>query len=398
MIKRPQYINTLLAMKDKDFIKVLTGVRRCGKSTILQAFVEELIRQGISSDQVQVYNFEDLDNAYLQDYQALHKQISDKLVAGKMNYVFLDEIQMVDQFEKALNSLFLKDNLDLYITGSNAYMLSGELATLLSGRYVEIKVLPLSFAEYSSRVPQPAAATVFQEYLDRGGFPYAIQIDDDRTHKSYIDGIVNTVFVKDILSRKKQSDAALVEQLARYLTDTSGSRISVKKIADSLTSSGQKTTSPTISEYLKAFSEAYLFYRCDRFDVFGKKYLSTNAKYYPVDQSLRRALLGRKRPDFGHRLEGIVYLELIRRGYQVYVADAGELEIDFVAQKEGVREYFQVAYSVVDKKTYQREVAPFFQIKDNYRKILLTMDEGSYNDQGIEQINIVDWLLETSFP
>lgn len=394
MIERTSYIQQLLKMKEKGFIKVLTGVRRSGKSTILNCFKNKLIEDGVLEEQIQMYNFEDLAFSHLLDYKILHDQISDKVLSDKMNYIFLDEIQTVDGFEKTLGSLFLRQNIDLYVTGSNAYMLSGELATLLAGRYVELKVYPLSFAEYYNYKKSENKRAIFEQYLEYGGFPYTTKIEDDQTYKGYIDGIVNTVLVKDVLTRKKMSDATLVEQLARFLTDSSGSLISVKKIADSLTSMGQKTTSDTITNYLSAFQEAYLFYRCDRFDVAGKKYLSINSKYYPVDQSLRTALLGRKRPNFGHRLEAVVYLELLRRGCEVYVGQIGDLEIDFLAQKQGVTEYYQVAYSVLDEATYQREVTTFGKIDDNYRKILLTTDGGKYNDEGIEQINVVDWLLD----
>ncbi len=414
MIERPHYQQILSQMKDKDCIKVITGVRRSGKSTILQVFRESLQAQGISDKQVQMYNFEDLANDQLLEYHNLYRAISEKLQVDQMNYVFLDEIQMVDQFERVLDSLFIKGNVDLYVTGSNAYMLSGELATLLSGRYVEIKVMPLSFAEFyshqidsvesnaatsfnatSSQTPATSPETVFSKYLDCGGFPYATQIEDEQTYVSYISGIVNTVFVKDILSRKQLTNATLVEELARYLTDTSGSLVSTKKIADTLTSRGHKTTSSTVSAYIEAFLEGYLFYRCDRFDLAGKKYLARGSKYYPVDPSLRRALLGQKRPDSDHQLEGVVYLELIRRGYDVYMGTMGSYEVDFIAQKHGVTEYYQVSLSVLDEQVYTCERQPLQLIDDNFRKIILTMDPGSYNDEGIEQRNVIDWLLES---
>lgn len=326
------------------------------------------------------------------DYRKLYEKITDNLQADQMNYIFLDEIQMVPEFERVLDSLFIKENVDLYVTGSNAYMLSSELAPLLSGRYVELKVYPLSFVEFFNTLAGDKA-TVFQRYPEFGGFPYATEIPDELTYRDYISGIVNTVLIKDVLQRKQRSDATLVEQLAKYLTDSSGSLVTIKKIADTLTSMGQKTTSDTVSTYLSGFQEAYLFFRADRYDIAGKKYLSINSKYYPVDQSLRKVLLGNKRPNFGHRLEGVVYLELLRRGYQVFIGNIGEFKIDFVAQKNGVTEYYQVSLTVEDDRTYQREVRPFQSIQDNYRKILLTMDNGRYNQEGIEQLNIIDWLL-----
>ena len=392
MIRRETYLSDLERLKDKRFIKVLTGVRRSGKSTLLALFQEQLITDQVSQTQIQSYNFEDLALADYLDYRKLYEKITDNLQADQMNYIFLDEIQMVPEFERVLDSLFIKENVDLYVTGSNAYMLSGELATLLSGRYVELKVYPLSFVEFFSALGGDKA-TVFQRYLEFGGFPYATEIPDELTYRDYISGIVNTVLIKDVLQRKQRSDATLVEQLAKYLTDSSGSLVTIKKIADTLTSMGQKTTSDTVSTYLSGFQEAYLFFRADRYDIAGKKYLSINSKYYPVDQSLRKVLLGNKRPNFGHRLEGVVYLELLRRGYQVFVGNIGEFKIDFVAQKNGVTEYYQVSLTVEDDRTYQREVRPFQSIQDNYRKILLTMDNGRYNQEGIEQLNIIDWLL-----
>lgn len=392
MIRRETYLSDLERLKDKRFIKVLTGVRRSGKSTLLALFQEQLIADQVSQTQIQSYNFEDLALADYLDYRKLYEKITDNLLADQMNYIFLDEIQMVPEFERVLDSLFIKENVDLYVTGSNAYMLSGELATLLSGRYVELKVYPLSFVEFFSALGGDKA-TVFQRYLEFGGFPYVTEIPDELTYRDYISGIVNTVLIKDVLQRKQRSDATLVEQLAKYLTDSSGSLVTIKKIADTLTSMGQKTTSDTVSTYLSGFQEAYLFFRADRYDIAGKKYLSINSKYYPVDQSLRKVLLGNKRPNFGHRLEGVVYLELLRRGYQVFIGNIGEFEIDFVAQKNGVTEYYQVSLTVEDDRTYQREVRPFQSIQDNYRKILLTMDNGRYNQEGIEQLNIIDWLL-----
>jgi len=393
MIVRSDYIERLLKVKDKNIIKVLTGVRRCGKSTILTMFQSKLRNQGIKEEQIQEYNFEDLVFSGLLDYHTLYRSITDKLIEGKMNYLFLDEIQLVSNFERAIDSLFIKDNVDLYITGSNAYMLSGELSTLLSGRYIEMQVYPLSFAEFYQSC-EDDRYQAFQRYLDDGGFPFTTEIRNEQVYKDYVDGIVNTVLMKDVLIRKKRSDTTLVRQIASFLTDTAGNLITIKKIADTLTSFGQKTTSDTVLTYLAAFQEAFLFYRSDRYDVVGKRYLSINSKYYLVDQALRRALLGNKRPNLGHRLENVVYIELKRRGYEIYVGNVGTSEIDFVAIKDGVTEYYQVSLTLADDKVYTREVAPLKEIKDNYRKVLLTQDLGNYNDAGIEQVNILDWLLE----
>lgn len=394
MIKRESYMKRLNLVRDKQIIKVLTGVRRSGKSTILEMYEQRLKEQfQVANNQIQHLNFEDLGISDLQDYRKLYNYLNQHLVADKMNYIFLDEIQNVPHFEKALDSLFIKKNVDLYVTGSNAFMLSGELATLLSGRYIEIPVFPLSFREFLPTVNDEDKKQAFDRYLSKGGFPFATQLNDNQTYHDYIDGIVNTVLVKDILSRKERGNATLVEELAKYLTDTTGNLITPRKIAGLMTSKGIKISPATVSSYLKNFTDAFLFYKCDRYDISGKRYLTINSKYYTVDPALRIDLLGTKRPNFGSRLENIVYLELLRRGYEVYVGSLGSREIDFVAIKNGVKEYYQVSLSVKDEQTYQREVRGFQQIHDNFPKRLITEDSGYYNDNGIEQINAIDWLL-----
>lgn len=394
MIKRESYMKRLSLVRDKQIIKVLTGVRRSGKSTILKMYEQRLKEQfQIADNQIQHLNFEDLGISDLQDYRKLYNYLNQHLVADKMNYIFFDEIQNVPHFEKALDSLFIKKNVDLYVTGSNAFMLSGELSTLLSGRYIEIHVFPLSFRESLPTVNDEDKKQAFDRYLSKGGFPFATQLNDNQTYYDYIDGIVNTVLVKDILSRKERGNATLVEELAKYLTDTTGNLITPRKIAGLMTSKGIKISPATVSSYLKNFTDAFLFYKCDRYDISGKRYLTINSKYYTVDPALRIDLLGTKRPNFGSRLENIVYLELLRRGYEVYVGSLGSRKIDFVAIKNGVKEYYQVSLSVKDEQTYQREVRGFQQIHDNFPKRLITEDSGYYNDNGIEQINVIDWLL-----
>lgn len=394
MIKRESYMKRLNLVRDKQIIKVLTGVRRSGKSTILKMYEQRLKEQfQIADNQIQHLNFEDLGISDLQDYRKLYNYLNQHLVADKMNYIFFDEIQNVPHFEKALDSLFIKKNVDLYVTGSNAFMLSGELSTLLSGRYIEIHVFPLSFREFLPTVNDEDKKQAFDRYLSKGGFPFATQLNDNQTYYDYIDGIVNTVLVKDILSRKERGNATLVEELAKYLTDTTGNLITPRKIAGLMTSKGIKISPATVSSYLKNFTDAFLFYKCDRYDISGNRYLTINSKYYTVDPALRIDLLGTKRPNFGSRLENIVYLELLRRGYEVYVGSLGSRKIDFVAIKNGVKEYYQVSLSVKDEQTYQHEVRGFQQIHDNFPKRLITEDSGYYNDNGIEQINVIDWLL-----
>lgn len=311
-----------------------------------------------------------------------------------MNYIFLDEIQDIPDFEKAVDSLFIKDNVDLYITGSNAFMFSGELATLLAGRYIEIPVYPFSFSEFIDSVPELSKQDAFSRYLDQGGFPFATELDDENTYLSYIQGIISTVLVKDILARMQRENATLLEQIAAFLTEVSSNLVTPAKIANTLTSNGIKASHTTVISYLEKLVNSYLFYRCDRYDIAGKKYLQINSKYYAVDPSLRRALLGQKRPNMGSRLESIVYLELKRRGYEVYVGSLGNKEVNFVAIHDGLKEYYQVSLSVQDEKIYQREIAPFLEIKDNYPKVLLTQDPGSYDDNGVKQVNVIDWLLK----
>ncbi|MCO8289165.1 ATP-binding protein [Tetragenococcus halophilus] len=392
MIQRTSYLEKLNRVKDKQIIKVLTGVRRCGKSTILQMFRQQLLDEGIEQSQIIFINFEDLANEKYLDYHELHRYLDNFMDKNQKYYIFLDEIQAVPHFEKVLDSFFIRSNVDLYVTGSNAFMLSGELATLLSGRYIEVRVHPLSFKEYHSAF-NGDVTTDFQNYLNFGGFPFAVQLEDEKTFEDYVDGIVNTVLIKDVLQRKQRSDSALVEQIARFLTDTAGNLVTVRKIANTLTSMGEKTTSDTVLSYLSAFLDAYLFYRCDRYDISGKKYLSINSKYYPVDMALRYALLGTKRVNIDSCLETVVFLELLRRDYEIYVGTIENTEVDFVAIKQGVKEYYQVSYTVVDDETYNREVSVLKKIKDDYRKILLTADPGYANDEGIEQVNVINWLL-----
>lgn len=394
MIKRSQYLDKLKKLKDKQIIKVITGVRRSGKSTLLLQFRDYLRECGIDKSQIITINFEDIDYDSLLNYKALYRYISDRLIQGKMTYVFLDEIQTVPDFQKAVDSLFIKENVDLYITGSNAYMLSGELATLLSGRYIEIPMLPFSFSEYYELTggdPRDA----WNSYFRNGGFPYAVQIEDDDIRKDYLSGIYHTVLLKDIVARKKVQDAPLLESIIKFLFDNIGNIVSSKKISDTLTSFGRKTTSVTVENYIKALMESFILYKAGRYDVKGKLYLKSLEKYYLVDVGLRRLLLGDKNTDIGHILENIVYLELIRRGYTVSIGKVDELEIDFIAQTQEDKIYYQVAASVLDPHTFHREITPLQKITDHYPKYIISMDEISMNEDGIKQINIIDFLLQS---
>lgn len=393
MVQRKQYMRKLKKLMDTKIIKVITGVRRCGKSTLLWQFREYLKKCGVEENQIIAVNFEDIANEPLLNYRKLHKYVVNRLNPGKMTYVFLDEVQNVPQYQKAVDSLFIKDNVDLYITGSNAEMLSGKLATLLSGRYIEINMLPFSFAEYFELVGG-AERDAWNAYYQNGGFPYAATINDDEIRKDYIAGIYNTVLLKDIVARRRISDVPLLESVIRFLFDNIGNIVSANKIANSLTSYGRKTTSVTVENYIEALTEAFILYKTGRYDVKGKQHLKSLEKYYLVDISLRRLLLGDKTTDLGHILENIVYLELIRRGYTVTLGKVDDKEIDFIAESSGDRVYYQVSASILDPTTFKREIEPLKKVNDHYPKFILSMDEIPMGEDGIKQMNIVDFLLK----
>lgn len=393
MVQRTQYLEKLKKLRDKQIIKVVTGVRRCGKSTLLEQFRAYLVADGVDESQIIAINFEDVEYEHLLDYHALHSYITVRLSSDKMTYIFLDEIQAVPNYQKAVDSLFIRENTDIYITGSNAHMLSGELATLLSGRYVEIPILPLSFAEYCELSGEDKH-TAWNKYFQNGGFPYAVQIPDDEIRHDYLNGIYNTVLLKDIVARKKVQDVQLLESVVRFLFDNIGNIVSSKKIADSLTSYGRKTTSVTAENYVNALMESFILYKAGRYDVQGKQHLKSLEKYYMVDVGLRRLLLGDRNRDIGHILENIVYLELIRRGYAVSIGKVGELEIDFVAERGGDKLYYQVAASVLDASTFDREIAPLKRVRDHYPKYIITLDELPINEDGIKVVNVLDFLME----
>jgi len=395
MVQRKQYMEKLIKMKDKKIIKVVTGIRRCGKSTLLFMFRNYLLECGIADSQIIAVNFEDVANEPLLDYRRLHEYVTERLNPDKMAYVFLDEIQNVPEFQKAVDSFFIKDNVDVYITGSNAQMLSGELATLLSGRYIEISMLPLSFAEYYEMVGGDKR-DAWNSYFKNGGFPYAAAIEDEDIRRDYLMGIYNTVLLKDVVARKRINDIPLLESVIKFLFDNIGSIVSSKKIADSLTSYGRKTTSVTVENYIEALTGAFVLYKAGRYDVKGKLHLKSLEKYYLVDVGLRRMLLGDKNADIGHILENIVYLELLRRGYTVDIGKVDDKEIDFIATIGGNKNYYQVAASILDPTTFAREIAPLKKVSDHYPKFILSMDELPMSEDGIKQVNIVDFLLKNN--
>ena len=396
MIERPIYLEELKRWKDQNLIKVVTGIRRCGKSTLFDLFITDLLKEGVQKEQIIKINLEDPDY-HFSNYMELYQFIVNQLQEEKKYYVFLDEVQNVVDFQKAVDGLYIKKNVDLYITGSNAYLLSGELATLLSGRYVEIKMLPLSFKEFVSAFESNNISMLFLDYMQYGGMPGNIPIlkknpnDLDR----YLDGIFSTVVYKDIMSRKQITDKSLLESILKFLFDSISSPISTKKISDTLTSKGISTSNHTVENYITAFVESFLIYKAERFDVKGKNLLVRDYKYYSVDTGLRSYLLGKKSDsDMGHILENIVYLELLRRGYKVYVGKVDDLEIDFVAQNREGLKYYQVALSVRDENVLERELKSLRKTGDFYPKYLLVYDMDLAADyDGIKKINIIEWLL-----
>lgn len=396
LIQRQEYLNKLIALKDKKIIKVVTGVRRCGKSKLLEMYRKWLLEQGVEEERIVSINFEDLDFEDLTDYKKLHTYLKEHLVKDNMTYIFLDEIQNVEQFPKVVDSLYIKDNVDIYITGSNAHMLSSEIATLLSGRYIQIEMLPLSFKEYMiSTGSMNDRGIKYVDYLQNSSFPYTLELEGQSDEiRSYLEGLYNTIVVKDIINHSKISEPMMLKSILKFIFDNIGNPLSSKKIADTMTSSGRRIDTRTVEKYLDALTESYIIYQAKRYNIKGKQYLKTLEKYYVVDIGLRLMLLGSKQIDAGRILENIVYLELLRRGYDVYVGKVDEFEVDFVAQNGKGTTYFQVALSVRDEKTLERELRSLRAIKDHYPKILLTMDDDpEVHYDGIRRINARDWLL-----
>ena len=398
-IERPEYLEWLKQWKEQQIIKVVSGVRRCGKSTLFEIYKDWLKNSGVRSEQIISINFEDIDFEQLTEYHSLYNHIKERLTPDKMNYIFLDEIEHVPQFEKAVDSLFLKENCDVYITGSNAYFMSGELATLLTGRYVELKMLPLSFKEFCSGLKESQSLNNVQKfnlYLKQSSFPYLTKYrNTEREVNNYLRDIYNSVLLKDIVARLKIADVTTLENVAKFLLHNIGNVASVSKIANTLKSQGKGADQKTVDKYLRGLTDSLLLYEAQRYNLKGKMFLSTNSKYYAVDISLRNMLVKGSESDIGHILENIVYLELKRRGCNVYAGQLDDGEIDFVAVKDSEIVYYQVSATVLDENTLKRELAPLRKVQDNYPKYLLTLDEifGSANYDGIKKINVLDWLL-----
>nr|WP_289063496.1 ATP-binding protein [uncultured Anaerostipes sp.] len=396
LLQRKEYLDKLIAFRDKQIIKIVTGIRRCGKSTLLRLYQDWLKAQGVSENQIISINFEDMDYEELTDYKKLYAYLKERLVRDKMTYIFLDEIQHVDNFPKVVDSLYIKEKVDIYMTGSNAYMLSSEIATLISGRYVQIEMLPLSFREYmGSTGSMDDRGVKYTEYLENSSFPFTLELKGHPDEiRDYLEGLYNTIVVKDIVNRKRITDTMMLKSVLRFVFDNIGNPLSSKKIADTMTSDGRKIDVKTVEKYLEALSESYIIYQAKRYNIKGKQYLKTLEKYYVVDIGLRFMLLGSRQVDAGHILENVIYLELLRRGYDVYVGKIDTFEVDFVAQNRKGTAYFQVALTARDEKTLERELRPLQAIRDHYPKVLLTMDEDPEAQyDGIRRLNARDWIL-----
>jgi len=400
-IERPTYLDWLKSWREKQIIKVISGVRRCGKSTILEMYRNFLLDNGVAKNQIITINFEDIDYESLNNYQALYGFVKGLLIPTKMNYIFLDEIQHCTDFEKAVDSLFIKSNCDVYITGSNSYFMSSDLSTLLSGRYVELKMLPLSFKEFSSALHETQGHLTrnqaFNLYTEFGSFPFILGLDRfGQETKDYLDALYSTIILNDVVKRCRISDVSSLESVTKYMLHNIGNRTSSPKIANTLKSAGKSIDQKTVDKYLNGLTEALLLYKAQRYNLKGKQYLTTLSKYYAVDMGIRSRLVSGKESDAGHILENIIFLELNRRGYEVFVGEMDTTEVDFVAIRNRSPEYYQVASTALDGQTLNRELAPLRKITDNFPKYLLTLDEAfaDANFDGIIKMNALDWLLQ----
>ena len=401
-IERTEYLNWLIRQKDKQIIKVITGVRRCGKSTLFEIFQDYLKENGVASEQIISINFEDIEYEDLLDYKSLYHYVKERLQAGRMNYIFLDEIQHVKMFQKAVDSLFLRENCDVYITGSNAYFMSGELATLLTGRYAELSMMPLSFKEFCMGLDVERKKLSLNEklnlYTSLGSFPYVLKYQYGiQEAKEYMMGIYHSVLLNDIVKRLRVADVNMLEDITKFMLFNIGNRTSPTTIANTMTSKQKKIDPKTVDRYIRGLTDSLMFYEARRYNIRGKEFLSTMNKYYAADLGMRNMLVKGSASDIGHILENIVYLELRRRGYEVYVGQIGtDGEVDFVAMKDGNLAYYQVSESTISESVLKRELAPLRKIPDNYPKYLVTLDElfDEMNYDGVQKINVLKWLLE----
>lgn len=401
LISRKEYLDWLCRWQDKQIIKVVSGVRRCGKSTLFTLFKQNLLKQGVDEKQIISINFEAMEFEALRDYHTLYQYINDHLQQDCKNYIFLDEVQHCTEYQKAVDSLFIKDNCDIYLTGSNAYFMSGELATVLSGRYVELKMLPLSFKEFvSSFAPENVDISIqekFNLYLNYGSFPFLARYNSfDSDAYNYLRDVYNTIILNDIVKRLKITDVNALDKVTKFIADNIGNIVSINKIANTLKSGGKSIDNKTVEKYLQGLVDALFLYKAPRFNIKGKQLLTNMPKYYIVDIGMRNILIRNKESDIGHIIENLAYLELMRRGYDVYVGDIDKGEVDFVAIKNNQTEYYQISATTLNPDTLARELAPLQSVQDNYPKYLLTLDElfGEANYDGIQKKNLIKWLLE----
>ncbi|MEG1536306.1 MAG: ATP-binding protein [Clostridia bacterium] len=396
MIIREQYLDKLRLFREKQLIKVITGIRRCGKSTLLDLFIDELQADGVSDSQIIHINFEDLKNEHLLDYKKTYDYIFERLNKSGYTYIFLDEVQRVKDFQKAVDSLYIQKNVDLYITGSNSDLLSSELATLLTGRYVEIKMLPLSFKEYAASFGGKVSnRDLFNRYLRNGAMPYILNLENNEAIDIYLSGIYHTILTNGIARRHPQVDIAVLESILKYLMHNIGNLVSSVNISNTLTSNNRKTSYNTVEKYIGYLTESFLIYEASRYDVKGKQHLKSLSKFYAVDSGIRTMLLANSASDIGHILENVVYLELLRRGFKVNVGKLDNREVDFVAENSSGTLYFQVAATVLDSEKLRTELEPLERIGDNYPKTLITLDEFNLgNSNGIQIVNAIDFLLD----
>lgn len=401
LIPRKEYLDWLCRWRDKQIIKVVSGVRRCGKSTLFTLFKQNLLKRGIDEKQIISINFEAMEFEALRDYHTLYQYINDRLQQDCKNYIFLDEVQHCTEYQKAVDSLFIKDNCDIYLTGSNAYFMSGELATVLSGRYVELKMLPLSFKEFvSSFAPENVDISIqekFNLYLNYGSFPFLARYNSfDSDAYNYLRDVYNTIILNDIVKRLKITDVNALDKVTKFIADNIGNIVSINKIANTLKSGGKSIDNKTVEKYLLGLVDALFLYKAPRFNIKGKQLLTNLPKYYIVDIGMRNILIRNKESDIGHIIENLAYLELMRRGYDVYVGDIDKGEVDFVAIKNNQTEYYQISATTLNPDTLARELAPLQSVQDNYPKYLLTLDElfGEANYNGIQKKNLIKWLLE----
>jgi len=392
MIERTEYLNFLKKLKDKNIIKVVTGIRRCGKSTLFELYKKYLLENGVNKNQIISLNFENPKDMIFNDWKELYTYIENKLLPDKMNYIFLDEIQVIPNFEKTVDGLFINKKVDLYITGSNSYMLSGELATYLTGRYMQIHMLPLSFKEYLNHYGSDNELKKYDTYIQNGGFPYLLNLNEDKDLiRNYLDGIYNTVLMKDVISRNNIKDTMMLESIIKFIFDNIGQLVSTNKISNTLNSNNRKNSVNTVESYLTNLIDSYIIYKISRYDIKVKEYLKTGDKYYVCDLGLRNYLLGGVK-DYGSILENIIFLELKRRGYEIYIGKYDDEEVDFVIKNNDGIKYIQVALSVRDEDTLKRELTSLKNIKDNYPKYLITLDYDTNDFDGIKQISAIDFL------